>query len=325
MAKADLTIHPGQVPQVSPVLGLRARQDTLYSNHKGEMKNGIQKRAEKALRHLESPLRRLLEADEVVLYAARAHAPVSGFEQVTFGWYIHNLTATTLVLTNRRLLIFGVKHDGTWKRHLRSVRWGDLAEAKVSGWLNRMLTLTYRQGKPHKYWGLRSDDAKKLRVLLAALLPASAGEVSEARTLVSLCPDCFGTLTQSVYNCNQCGLVFKDEKTLVRRSLLIPGGGYFYVGMLLLGVCDFVVEAMLTIWLALSVLTVLGLHTMQDEAGKTMDQGSVLVGLIFVAVIFAVEKWMTIHHCRRFVREFIPTDAKRAPQYEIGRPASAGT
>lgn len=290
-----------------------------------QLKSGIQKRAEQALRHVESPIRRLLEADEVILYAARAQAPATLFEQMTFGWYTYRVTASTLVLTNRRLLIFGVKGDGAWKRHLRSVRWGDIAEAKVSGWLNRMLTLTYRQGKPHKYWGLRSDDAKKLRVLLAALLPASAGEVSEARTVMSLCPDCLGALMQSVYNCSQCGLVFKDEKTLVRRSLLIPGGGYFYVGLPLLGVCDFVVEAILTVWLALSILAALGLHTLEDGAGKAMDQGSLLVGLIFVAAIFAIEKWMTIHHCRRFVREFIPTDAKRAPQYDLGRPASAGT
>ena len=324
MAKAELTVHPGQAPQVSPLLGLRARQDTLYSNHKGEMKSGVRKRAEQALRHLESPLRRLLEADEVILYVARAQAPTSTFEQLTFGWYTYSVTATTLVLTNRRLLIFGVKRDGTWKRHLRAVRWGDVAQAKVSGWLSRTLRLTYQQGKPQKYWGLRRDDAKKFSVLLAALLPASAGEVSEARTLVSLCPDCLGSLTPSVYNCNKCGLVFKDEKTLVRRSLLIPGGGYFYAGLPLLGIGDFLVEAMLTLWLVLSLLAAVGLYTMQDDAGKAMDQGSALVGLIFVAAIIAAEKWATIHHCRRFVREFIPTSTKLVPQYEIGRAASAG-
>ena len=27
----------------------------------------------------------------------------------------------------------------------------------------------------------------------------------------------------------------------------------------------------------------------------------------FLALLLAVEKWFTIHHCRRFVREFIPT------------------
>ena len=28
----------------------------------------------------------------------------------------------------------------------------------------------------------------------------------------------------------------------------------------------------------------------------------------FTALILAVEKWLTIHHCRRFIREFIPKD-----------------
>ncbi len=299
MPSADVAIHPEQAPRLVSREGVRLREDTAYTNHKGREKKGIRKRTDKALQNLRDALSRVLEPEEAVLYVARGQAPASLLEQFAFGWYIYYVTGAVLVLTNRRLLHFLVTRENRWKRSLRSVRWGDVKQAKPKGGLfSSSLVLKYQNGKKETYWNLPGGDAKKIKVLLATLLPESVGEASAAQGMVSLCPDCRATLTPGVYQCSQCALSFKDEKTLMRRSLLIPGGGYFYTGHWFLGIGDFIVEAYLLIFVVFLVVTTF------DPSNRNVT--GTLVASGFLAVILAVEKWFTIHHCKRFIREYIP-------------------
>ncbi len=310
MAIAELQIHSDQVPRFGTVAGLRVREDVLFTDPKGRENRGVRKRAEKALQHLQEPLQRLLASDEVVLYVARAQAPVSAFEQLTLGWALYRLTTATLVLTNRRLFHFAVESNGKWRRQVRVVSWGGPAEIKASGGLlTRTLRLRYRNGKKEQYWNLRWADARKIKLLLAAVLPGSAAEPASNGQMTSLCPECFAALTPRVYQCGQCGLVFKDEQTLIRRSILIPGGGYFYIGYLPLAVLDCFVEAMIL----LEVLALAWLLVAKPEPARpATDPNAALVALLFFVGVLILEKAGTIHHCRRFVREFIPTKDKTA-------------
>lgn len=308
MPDVNFPVHPDQSARLGSLSGVRIREDTLYTSHKGEEKKGVRLRAEKAIDKLQEVLRKVLEPQETVLYVARCQAPVTAFEQLTLGWYIYYVTGTVLVFTSRRLLHFLVKRDGSWKKVIRTVGWGDLEEAKVKGWISHTFQLKYRDGKKEIYWKLRRDDAKKIKILLAALFSVGPGEVSGARSMVSLCPTCLATLTPQMYQCSKCNLTFKDEKTMVRRSLLIPGGGYFYVGHWFLGLADFIVEAYLVILVVIFVLVAFGMPDSLFEPNELpATTGVDLFLAALVAVILALEKWLTIHHCRRFIREFIPT------------------
>ena len=310
MPLPDFPIHPEQFPRQGSQGGIRVREDTLHSDHRGKEKKAIRKRASKALEKLQEPLSKLLEPEEVVLYVTRAQAPAGWFEQLTLGWIIYYITGTTLVFTNRRLLHFLVKSNGAWKRSVRSLRWGDLSEAKVKGFLlSPTLQLHYRNGNKEFYWGLRRDDSKKIKVLLAAILPAATGEGSPAQAMISLCPSCRATLTVGTYQCSQCFLAFKDETTMVRRSLLIPGGGYFYTGNRFLGVMDFIVEGYLLLLVLILVLSAFGVFSdpLAEPGEDSLPPAGAFVTASIFAAVLAVEKWMTIHHCRRFIREFIPT------------------
>jgi hypothetical protein len=301
-------VHPEQSARLGSPNGVRIREDTVYTNHKGQEKKGVRKRADKALDKLQEILRKALGPEEAVLYIARCQAPASAFEQLTFGWYIYYVTATMLVFTNRRLLLFQLKRDGSWKKILRAVVWGDVEGAEVKGWLSRTLRIKYRNGKKETYWGLGGGDARKIKVLLEALFSRGALESSAAGGIVPLCPHCLAELTPQLYECPHCKLTFKDEKTMVRRSLLIPGGGYFYVGYWFLGIMDFVVEAYLLILLVVFVLAAVSL-TVGSPSGQAAGASGEAWGVaIFVGLILAVEKWLTIHHCRRFIREFIPKE-----------------
>lgn len=308
MPNPDVSIHSNQRPHLNSLYRLRLREDTAFTSCKGLEKSGVRKRAEKTLSKLREALLKMLSPEEVILYLARAQAPAGLFEQWSFGWYIYSVTRTMLVFTNRRIIHLLVKGNGDWKRSLRSVQWGDLANAKVKGWaLNRTLRLTYRNGQNEDYWGLGHADAKKIKVLLGALLPGSAGEGSPAQGMVQLCPSCTATLSPESYKCRQCNLSFKDMKTMVRRSLLIPGGGYFYTGHWVLGLADFLVEAIL---LYLTVFAFLvGLGVVQPGTGPedVISPAAAFGEGIFYAAILSFEKWLTIHHCRRFIRDHIPT------------------
>jgi hypothetical protein len=223
------------------------------------------------------------------------------------GWHAYGVTATMLVLTNLRILHLGLTGRGKWKRVLKSVRWGDVAEAKVKGWIGRVLDLKYASGKKDRYWRVPGRDGRKIKDILAAVLPASRGEATPAQEMISLCPDCRNALTPQNYRCKQCGLGFKDEKTLLKWTLLIPGGGYLYSGFIALGIISVLVEGVFTLEAILYVLMAAGFvqpSRMQD--GSVPARADLWITAAVFAVIAGLNKTLEYLHGRRVIRTFLP-------------------
>ena len=190
---------------------------------------------------------------------------------------------------------------------MRSARWGDLESAKIKAFLSPKLHIKYRDGKKEVYWRLRGDDAKKIRLLLEALLPTAVSETSPTLSMTSLCPECRAPLTPEVYECPSCRLKFKDEKTLLRRSLWIPGGGFFYTGHPLLGTLHLLVELILFLEVVLLGGPAIGLWPLTTSPGHTpADRGAVLVTAVFLVVLLALHKGAIIRITRNLVRGYIP-------------------
>lgn len=325
MATADVQIHAGQAPRPASLNGLRLREDVAFTNAKGEEDKGAHKRVSKLLQDAGDVLQRLLAPEESVLYSARAQAPIGFFEQSGLGWYVYRVTVAALVFTNKRVLHLGLHANGKWKGQVKELAYGDLQAAKTGGLFSAVLYLTYRNGKKEKYWGIKRADAKKMKLMFDVLLPMSAAAPTGAAGMVSLCPDCWAQLQERVYLCPRCGLVFKDEKTMVKRSLLIPGGGYFYSGQNFLGVLDFMAEAwisLLLLFAAFGAYAAWGQPAPAPDNPDAMDATGYLIFAVFLAVILTVEKLMTIHHCRRFIREYISTGQKDPMRAQM---AAAGT
>ena len=302
-------IHPDQSARQTSLEGVRVREDTLYSNCRGEEKQGIRKRAQKVVAQLKEALVRALGQDETVLYVARGQALPSKFEEFFLGWLAHGTHRGALIFSNVRLLYTITGRSGNWQRSIRTAQWGDIEEARVKGLLNRILQIKYRNGTRETYWRLRRDDAKKIKVLLTALLPSSSSETSPALGMVHLCPDCLAPLNAGVYKCPRCGLVFKDERTMVRRSLMVPGLGYFYAGHAGLGILDFLIEAFVLFEVVIWLLIATGITAppAPQHAGEApVTALSAWITLTMVTAILGFKKWLTIRHCRRFIREFIP-------------------
>jgi len=305
-------IHPNQVPRQGAFNGVPIREDILFTDHKGVEKAGVRKEAEKTLESLHPVLARLLEPQETVLYVARAIAPLNALEQLTLGWYAYAMHSVVLVFTDSRLLRLRVRGKAfggwVWTRGVMSVRWGDVSRARVKGWLSRTLLFDYRNGKKERYWRIKAKAGKQLKLLLPALVPAQAAGATAAQGMVSQCPECVQILQPRVYQCAQCGLDFKNEKTLLWRNFLLPGGGYLYTGWTLLGVLHAIVDTALLLDIGLFALYALRLVAPPPpgpgEAPTTPQSAAFVVGV--VAFLFLFENSIAWLHNRRVVREFIP-------------------
>ncbi len=312
MPTADLAIYPLRAPQIVNADGLRIREDVLYTDAKGQDHERSKKSAQGLLAKLREILPALMEPNETILYILRCQAPVGALEQLMLGWSVYQVTATTLVLTNLRILHLAMDSGGKWKRTLRTVRWGNVAEAKVKGWIGKQFFLKYVDGKKENYWRLRNKDARKARDLIAAAIPASRSEQTPARAMVALCPDCRTPLTARTYECQSCGLTFKDEKTLLRRTILVPGGGYWYTGIWILGFFSSFYEGIFTLGLAVELLVLAGLMAPEVEPGSSVPtRGEMLEIIVFLVVILALEKALQFIHSRRVVRTFLPLGRHR--------------
>jgi hypothetical protein len=305
-------IHPNQAPHTNTIVGIAVREDLLFTNYKGEEKPKLRKEAARALEELQGILPRLLDAQETVLYVTRATAPLSTVEQLTLGWYGYAMYSVVLVLTNRRLLRMRVRGKSfggwTWLRGVMAASWGEVAEAKVKGWLSRTLLLKYRNGRKETYWRISSQAAKKMKLLLPVLLSAGAGETTTAQGMVSLCPDCCQVLQPRVYECGQCRLPFKDEKTLLWRNYLLPGGGYLYTGWGVPGVLHAIVDCLIILDIILFSLYALRVIAPPvphpGEKPTTAESAAITVG--FLVLFFLFENTIAWMHNRRLVRDFIP-------------------
>ncbi len=121
MPAADLRIHDNQVARIGKIDGMSVRNDVLFTNDKGEDQTQIQKRNERALQKLVPALQRVLLPTETVLYIAQARSPLTTVEQLTAAWWTALLAASAIVITNKRILFFPVKRDGSWRESVRTV------------------------------------------------------------------------------------------------------------------------------------------------------------------------------------------------------------
>jgi len=281
--------------------GLRIHQDVCFTTHNNKLHMGTTKRQLKILRDVAPLLRQVLKPDEEILLAVRAASPMSWFEQLTTGWIIYLLKRCVLVFTNKRILHLPTTMSFKPKSSVAQVVYGDLTEAKVSGFMGRVLTLTYKTGKKESFNYVESPEFKKLKAVLSTL--PKGGQPSEVSERHHLCPRCQARLVKAKFTCPSCQLPFKDGERAIRLSVLYPGGGYFYTGHPVLGLGDAVTEGLLLILFVGALIDVL--------TGEKGSEGWALVA-IFGAALF-IEKAQTIYHAKHYVSEYIPVDKKFLP------------
>lgn len=269
MRAADAPVHPNLLPRIVPFIGLRVREDTAYTDPTGVERNAIRKRAEGDLRQAAEILTRLLQPNEVVLYIARGAFMPGTFEQLVslaahllFLLQPVSFSGIMLVFTNSRLIALRTRkklRGWNWDHGVFKAEWTGVARASKRGWLLPYIELVNQDGTKEKFWHLRRRDAENIKLLMKTfgptgpVIPASPA----AGACCSLCPKCFAALTPGVYHCLGCGTIFKNEKNLLIRALLIPGGAYFYSGRNMLGVFSGLIETLVLMEIGLELLAVM--------------------------------------------------------------------
>jgi len=227
------------------------------------------------------------------------------------------LSDTLLVITDKRIVALRV-WSGTlgmkWTGSIRSVRWADVSNARVSNPLIPTFDLHFRNGTSEGYWKIQRYDAKKLDRIVGSPLLDSSGEQSGARGAAALCPRCLQTLAPRKYRCWRCNLVFKDEKALWLRALFIPGGAYLYTeGVGLLGILSAGLEGFILVASVLVFLAQVGVpmpHFLGDK-DPTLGPGEAvpifILSLVFMFILFLLPlKVLAILRCKPYIRDFIP-------------------
>jgi len=280
--------------------GLPIKQSVCFTNHKNNLHLGARKRQLKTLRELAPMLKQILQTDEEVLLAVRAASPMSWFEQMTTGWVIYLLKRCVLVFTNKRILHFPTRMNFKPRASVAEIFYGDLTEAKASGFLGRALKLKYRSGEKEDFNYIESPSFQKLKALLPTL--PKGGAPSEAGERRHLCPRCQIRLTPKTYRCASCRLQFKDGARAIRLSILYPGGGYFYTGHPWLGIGDAIAEAMLLILVIAALIDAL-----------SGEKPEAWVSVVFFGAALLIEKAETIYHAKHYIGEYIPENEKFLP------------
>lgn len=314
MPNADFQIGLNRVPRMTMIDGISVRSDVLFTNDKGEEKESIQKRATKMLQKLYPALQKILLPGETVLTAMPARSPLSTIEQLMASAWISFLTLCAVVVTNKRILFLPTKRDGSWKESVHAVNWGDVQQVRKSSFLVSNVCLIFKNGSKVLYRQFRRQDARKFVEIASTLIPAASGEQTATRGIVQLCPDCCGLLTAGQYSCPACGLTFKNEKTMILLSILLPAGGYFYTGHPLVAILPAIAEGLLL----LDILTLLAAGLSSHRMPPNL-----LASLVAFALVWAFETAVTILHCRRYIREFIP-DRRAASTVTQGISAAKG-
>jgi hypothetical protein len=308
MPAPDFQIHQNQLPCATSAEGISVRTDVLATDEKGENKSSVQKHTTKILRKLGPILQSILLPNELVLYALRARSPLSLVEQFTAAWWTRALAACAIIVTNTRILFFPIKTDGSWRESVLAVQWGDVEEIRVNGFLTLQARFRFKNRTTATYTALRRVDAKKLAAIAAALIPVASGEQTARHGPAHLCPDCREALEDGQYFCENCRLTFKDEKTMILRSVFLPAGGYFYTGHPLIAILPAIVEIIFVFNLLLALYGGLTSHRRPTE----------FLGVLLILVAFwAIETAITILHCRRYIRDFIP-DRRNASRVHAG-------
>ncbi len=290
--------------------GLRVRADSCFVDAKGKQNRSVEKNRRKLLEKAAPLVGKVLEEGEEVLLITPICSPFSILELLTTGWIIQNVKAAVLVVTDRRLLHLPTTASRRPRGSVAEVRYGDLATAKVSGWVNGKLVLEYREGGKETFTGIPMFSIKQLRSMVSARVGRGPATANGGRRF--LCPGCRRVLPREPGRCTACGMEFRSRKKALTRSILIPGGGYFYTGHPLMGVADAAVEA----FLLLFVLVGGGL-ALAGEPGM-------VEGVALFAVVLVFEKLVTVYHANHYIKEFLPVDRKSALAPPAGQVGEAG-
>jgi len=265
------------------------------------------KRRAKLLAGVRPVLRRALEPEERILFAARAMQYSPG-EFMASGMLVAQLSnQVALVATDRRLLVLFVDSKNRPKDLKNQIRYSEIRRVKSGGFLGSRYSVETLDRKTLIFIGIPRKDAKRL----ASAMPAPRLDAPKApgRGLEHLCPACLRVVpgqVGSVVTCpnGACRIPFRSPRKAAWLSFLVPGLGDLYLRHHFFGTLEFVGSIVL---LCMAVFLLLA------EAPKSAsDAGAAwTVAALLVLAPRIVDYALTLHMGRKGI---VPLSWQPAPR-----------
>jgi hypothetical protein len=272
--------------------GLTVDTAVLFSDHKGIYRRRIEKHQRKLLSKL-SFFAPFLEPGERILHVTTGCSPASSVEQLLTGLLLQPLKRSLFAITNRRILHVPTTRDLQHRCSIAQVLYADCRYIRLR-WAT--LVVKYKSGKTDKFLCIGRKGRKKTRMLLRDM--PLKGQSSPTMERTHLCPRCTRPLIKDYYECPNCSLGFKRKSWATILSIVIPGGGYFYVRHPVIGYLEAVMETLVVLLLAASTTTY---YISTPSAPRSITQA-----VILCAIILGFEKAVTALFSNKCIEDFIP-------------------
>ena len=273
------------------IFGLPVDRETIFKNHKGWYKAGVEKRQRKLIAKT-TFVNFFLKPKEQIRCITTGYSPVSAFEQIVTGPAFLFFKKAYFIITNQRILHIPSRIDHLSPSAISQIRYDDCRHLKFKG---RSLIVQYKSGNEEIFPYIHRKERQRIKKLLADL-PVSAASPAPSQDRVYLCPSCTSELTDSTHTCQHCKLQFKSKTQAKFRSWMIPGGGYFYNRYPIFGFVVGTLEAML--------LSAIVFQLSNFTSGGPANFN--LIGLL--TCLFLIEKIIVAYHARQLSSEYIPEE-----------------
>ena len=270
------------------IFGVPVDRKTIFSDYKGRYKSKIEKRQRKLIVKT-TFIKFFLHPDECIRCLTTGYSPISAMEQFFTGLAFLFFKRAIFVFTNKRILHIPTRFNRSSFGAVSQIWYEDCAHLRLKG---RALVVKYKNGSEEQFPYIGRRERRKLKALLSAiqLKPKAAGNLN-AR--VKLCPSCTNVLDAQSHICPTCKIEFKTGFQAKLRSLLLPGGGYFYTRHTILGAVLGLMEV--------AVITKLILDGIALRQGIGVDLGWTAV-LTFALI---AEKLVSAYHTEQLTKDFI--------------------
>lgn len=224
----------------------KSSPDDLFPGASRFLHHRVQRRRRDLMAAAATPLDRLLQPDEKILYVAQAMQMPPVLHLLSLGRLAQVYHQVLLVFTDRRLIeILLTPRGKSPDTRLRTWTWKDSGKIEI-GWFSKMVVVPAK-GKKQTWTLAAGGDGKILKMLLPRLRERLAPEGTSSAMALPYwhCPQCAAAVAEDAARCGACGTGFRSSRLAVWLSLAFPGAGLFYAGHPILATFDFLGESCL--------------------------------------------------------------------------------
>jgi hypothetical protein len=273
------------------IFGLPVDRQLIFTNSGGYYKKSMEQRQRKLISRV-AFLRYFMHYGEKLLFLSTGYSPIGILEQALTGPLFLFFKRAIFIFTDKRIIHIPTRFNRVHRRALSQILYADCQRIELHG---RTLEVIYQDGRCEHFPYMATAEARKLQKILPRL-PIGNGQPSENLHRTALCPNCHTLLADSSESCPACNLAFKTGLKARLRSLMLPGGGYFYSRNPLPGMVSAGIEFLL---IGLYVITCL-------DFGNGLEYTHTLLPIVGGA--YLAMKLITAFHAHLLVQSSIPEE-----------------